>query len=622
MRQWLRSAGFLAILLAAVATTHAQATPPPDTTLTICQSYFAIDDGWHMKAGDDPAWAAADFDDSAWPLVPSPVQTTAVAWYRTRVRIQPNHPPLALMLDAISSRDVLYVNGRRGGQSLWRSGFSVNSTIIPLTETETNNTLLLALRVEINPARGADDAIDKGTVTLGSTEALGRMQKASRSAMLISHIPQLADNTLEFVLAFALLAYCLLTRRSTDYLWFVAFLIVDATGSVVSVWRSVVGIEHFPVALKFVDSLGYLGRYIPLTEFLFRFAGRPTPRWARLYQLLLVFSAILLTTHGDYFLSHGGLQLSFLPFDIFAPWLLYRWWRGGNYEALLLLLPISLANAGQLFDSILIFSGFDYTGFSVRALRIYMDDVVVFLFLIAIIPVLLNRTRNVERDHSRTVGELEAARRVQELLIPPKPPATPGFAVETVYLPANEVGGDFFHLSPAADGSLLLIAGDVSGKGLRAAMEVSAVMGALRNEPSRSPAVVLAHLNAMLCGHIEGFVTCCAALLEPNGTTRLANAGNPAPYRDGKEVNVNPSLPLGITLDATFNESTTTLAINQRLVFCSDGVIEAKKPDTHELFGFERTAAISKQPAHEIADMAKRFGQEDDISVVSIQRLI
>jgi serine phosphatase RsbU (regulator of sigma subunit) len=214
--------------------------------------------------------------------------------------------------------------------------------------------------------------------------------------------------------------------------------------------------------------------------------------------------------------------------------------------------------------------------------------------------------------------EFEAAREVQERLVVPAVDV-PGFKIESVYTPAKQVGGDFFRVLPASDGSVLLVVGDVSGKGLKAAMTVSAIMGSLPGCHSRKPAEVLAHLNEAIYGRIGGFVTCCAALVSANGTMTIANAGNPAPYRNGEEMAVSPGLPLGMTAEANYEETLCEVAPGDRLTFVSDGVIEATNPQG-ELYGFDRARTISNQPASTIAEAALQFGQEDDITVLSVIR--
>ena len=103
-----------------------------------------------------------------------------------------------------------------------------------------------------------------------------------------------------------------------------------------------------------------------------------------------------------------------------------------------------------------------------------------FAGLLAIIVIIFVRFLRIHHEQERASGELAAARSVQELMIPREKVETPGFEVDSVYNPATEVGGDFFHIEPTPDGGLLVILGDVAGKGLQAAMNVSMLMGALR----------------------------------------------------------------------------------------------------------------------------------------------
>ena len=168
-----------------------------------------------------------------------------------------------------------------------------------------------------------------------------------------------------------------------------------------------------------------------------------------------------------------------------------------------------------------------------------------------------------------------------------------------------------------ADGSRVVLVGDVSGKGLKAAMLVAATIGMLRRENSSSPGAILAGLNDALAGHTGGgFVTCCCARFGADGTVTIANAGHPSPYCDGRELELAPGLPLGIMADAEYEESVVP---GERFTFVSDGVIEAENAQ-RELFGFDRTREISTKSAQEIAEAAKAWGQNDDITVVTVRR--
>ena len=238
-------------------------------------------------------------------------------------------------------------------------------------------------------------------------------------------------------------------------------------------------------------------------------------------------------------------------------------------------------------------------------------SILAFMFAMALI---MNRRSAVsDREQVRLKQELMAAAEVQALLLPHQQLR----GVEAVYWPAQEVGGDFYWTRSNRDGSLLVAVGDVSGKGLKAAMLVSVAVGILRNEKSVSPAAVLGALNEGLAGHTGGgFVTCCCARFDPDGTASLANAGHPAPYADGQEIEVEAGLPLGIAPGVIYGESVVS---GKRFTFVSDGVVEAENAK-RELFGFDRTRAISGKSANEIAEAAKAWGQNDDITVVTVRR--
>jgi serine phosphatase RsbU (regulator of sigma subunit) len=196
----------------------------------------------------------------------------------------------------------------------------------------------------------------------------------------------------------------------------------------------------------------------------------------------------------------------------------------------------------------------------------------------------------------------------------------PGFKIDCVYQPAKQVGGDFFRVTPEGGGSVLIVVGDVSGKGLSAAMTVSAVVGALRSIPPVSPAWILNALNCGLAGQMKGgFVTCCVARIKPDGDVTIANAGHLSPYLAGAEVPVSAGLPLGLYAGGEYEETHFLLSPDQPLTFLSDGVVEARNA-AGELFGFERTLAISNQGATEIARAATNFGQDDDITVLTLLR--
>jgi hypothetical protein len=223
----------------------------------------------------------------------------------------------------------------------------------------------------------------------------------------------------------------------------------------------------------------------------------------------------------------------------------------------------------------------------------------------------------------RAETELEAARAVQQVLIPDEIPSVPGFKIESVYRPAGQVGGDFFQILPMTGGGVLVVIGDVSGKGMPAAMTVSLLVGTVRTLAhfTQSPATILAAMNQRMLGRSQGgFTTCLVLRVDADGALTVANAGHIAPYITGKELPLENGLPLGLSADSTYAEFTFQLPKSQQLTLLTDGVVEAREK-TGALFGFERTAALSNQPAEAIAAAAQKFGQDDDITVLTLARL-
>ena len=237
--------------------------------------------------------------------------------------------------------------------------------------------------------------------------------------------------------------------------------------------------------------------------------------------------------------------------------------------------------------------------------------------------VLLRRYARYRRDEERLEAELEAARTVQRVLIPEEIPAIPGLAVQAVYKPASQVGGDFFQIIRLDSGGALIVIGDVSGKGMPAAMTVSLLVGTFRTlaHYSQDPSEILSAMNQrMLARSKDGFTTCLVLRLDPDGRLTVANAGHLSPYLDGKELNIENSLPLGLSADTRYIESTCSLAVDSQLTLVTDGVVEARN-HAGELFGFERAASVAGKSAESIAQAAQEFGQEDDITVLTVTRL-
>jgi serine phosphatase RsbU (regulator of sigma subunit) len=235
---------------------------------------------------------------------------------------------------------------------------------------------------------------------------------------------------------------------------------------------------------------------------------------------------------------------------------------------------------------------------------------------------LVLRFARTRRDEERYKTELEAARTVQQVLIPEEIPAIPGLAIECVYKPAGQVGGDFFQIIPTPDNGALIVIGDVSGKGMPAAMAVSLLVGTVRTlaHYTQRPAEILTAMNLRMLGRSKhGFTTCLVLRLDQDGDATISNAGHLAPYQGSVELVIESGLPLGLSAEAKYTESAFHVGPGEELTLETDGVAEARAK-TGELFGFERTASIAILSAQHIAATAQAFGQQDDITVLKIRR--
>ena len=220
--------------------------------------------------------------------------------------------------------------------------------------------------------------------------------------------------------------------------------------------------------------------------------------------------------------------------------------------------------------------------------------------------------------------DVKQAQEVQQVIVPEHRIVLSGFEIESEYRPAREVGGDFFQIIPLADDSLLIVAGDVAGKGLKAGMMVALLVGAIRTvvEADNDPAAILAALNRRLLGRGDSRATCLALRIARDGAAMLTNAGHLPPYLNGEPIEIEGSLPLGLIETFDCSSVEFRLSPSDRLLLMSDGVPEAMN-EQGQLFGFESVLELirTRPSAAQIAETAQAFGQEDDISVISVTRV-
>ena len=207
------------------------------------------------------------------------------------------------------------------------------------------------------------------------------------------------------------------------------------------------------------------------------------------------------------------------------------------------------------------------------------------------------RQQYMERRRQALVEmEIKSAQEVQQVLVPEDVPAIAGYSIASIYKPATELGGDFYQVIPLDTGGALVVVGDVSGKGLKAAMVVSLIVGTLRTlaDFTQQPGEILQGLNRRLIGRTQGgFATCVAMRIESDGSAAIATAGHFSPMRDGKELPLEGALPLGIMPDARYEQIAFRMQESETLTFYTDGIVEARNGQG-ELFGFDRVREMSR----------------------------
>ena len=596
-----------------------------------------IDRGWLTHEGDESSWSSPSLDDSQWDLVRLDDLGAAQPgwrWFRRHIKLNENHPELGLIIQGGIGTYSLYINGAPVPGPEILSGLQVNRPVERVyTIREGPTDIIIALRTRIPTGYAAWRFPQFMSVYLGTPDAIETQRQSMYHDRTSYAVPALVINALIAFAGLALFALYSRQRGHTEYFWLgLYFLLVGTIDVIYYLQHS--GFVPLVWNVGLADPVLYAA-IITQTRFTFAFGGHRLGRLWNTYQNLLIIPAAI-----PWLVWFGKIQsqtymliepLIILPVAILLPILLFIWYRRGNREAGWLVLPsllppITLA----LYDlgSASIYLGWSRFQFLVDTITIgpielEPNDLGNLLFFLSSLIVIFFRFSRVSHDQARSVAELAAAREIQQQLIPDSLPSLQGLHIEAAYLPAEEVAGDFYQVIEQAGNSALIIVGDVSGKGLKAAMTGTLAIGALRTlaVENLSPAELLRRLNLQICeAKNGGFITCCCARIDSQGTVTLANAGHLSPYSGGVEIEVPSGLPLGLVSEVDYAEIRFELPPGRALTLLSDGVVEAS--DTSgQLYGFERTLAISSQSAADIAAAAKAFGQSDDITVLTISRV-
>ena len=244
-------------------------------------------------------------------------------------------------------------------------------------------------------------------------------------------------------------------------------------------------------------------------------------------------------------------------------------------------------------------------------------------------------------ERERAEQELQVARRIQQASLPDEVPELEGWQISPYFRPAREVGGDFYEFFELRDGQLGFAVGDATGKGVPAALVMTATcafLGGVATASGASPGEVLAQVNEAVLARIPPnmFVTCFYGVLDPkSGHFRYANAGHNLPcccHLEGASTELSArGIPLGLMSGMSYEEKETILTVGESVLFYTDGLIEAHNLQG-EMFGtprlrsllsdrFEGRRGLSATLVEELSSfVGEGWEQEDDITLLTLRR--
>ncbi|MGP8251442.1 MAG: SpoIIE family protein phosphatase [Terracidiphilus sp.] len=623
-----------------------------------------LDGRWQFHLGDDPAWAAPGYDDSHWEQLSADkswgAQThpnyTGFAWYRRTISITPAPgagPDFALLVPGIDDAYELYWNGVKVGHL---GTLPPHKTLYEGVPAQTYGlgpirTGVLAVRVwkfvlasndpdnlggfEGLPLIGSPNAIaaEKGNLEfrwLRSRQFFFGLTSLYLLVSFLSFLAWLRDRhqwllfwmslyalmlTLDVPLAGLRLPYSFAVAQ---FLIQTSIAIREASGWFLLIW--LLQLNQHPRLVHYIKLAAIVGVASGAIDGTLTFLYPDS-----ISALQMQIADAITTVPSVLFESIPAILVAFAIVK-----------RKRLDSARWLVAILAFLNATVYWMENLFQQGVRYTHFTLSSKidaplftlngnNFNLPTILRTLLFLSIVYAVIRYTIDNRRRQSAMEQELQNARELQQVLVPERPPVLAGFSLTSAYRPAQEVGGDFFQIMPLEGGSTLVVLGDVSGKGLKAAMAVSMIVGAVRTlvETTSKPAEILAGLNRRLCGRWQGgFATAVALRLDSDGTCTIACAAHPAPYLNDQELAFPGTLPLGILPKAAFEEIRINLVERDQLALYTDGLLEARSQNG-DLFSFGRLKALfaSRPTAEQAAEAAIHFGQDDDITVLTLTRL-
>ena len=644
-----------------------QAAPPPSGSAHapflviqgVGRGIVPIDGDWQFHTGDDLRWAQPSFDDSKW----STIQTddtwgdqgypsyTGFAWYRRHVNIVPSARETgdySIFFQEVQDACEIYWNGKLIGRygrvpphAIWY--YSKFPKAYPLTGATSG---VLAVRVWKAPLDAFDPSDDGGIYLpqVGDPQTIALQESAQEWQIISGDLFDYGLVLLRTFIAFLCLVLWYRNRKELLFVWVaiytaapVAIDIINRLFRIpipcniarflnqpiymlynVSLWFLLVWLlrlHESPAVARWTRTLAYVAMAAGVADGLLWFFWASATHWMQWADGVLDLLIVLVQAYPFVVIALAARRKQDAA----------RWAVAS--AALLLQTIVTLQAAGALGRRFTHWSLFDFINpplFQIQQVYFYPDKVVSLVLFAAILYAVYRYALEQQARHNVMEHELQSGREVQQVLVPEKLPAIEGFAVTSAYQPYSEVGGDFFQIIPSPDGSTMVALGDVSGHGLKAGMSVAMIVGVLRAEAERtSPAEILGALNRCMVGRMGGgFATGMIFRVDGDGTVTFANAGHLPPFLNGQEYTLDASLPLGLIDYSDYSEMKLQMQPGDQLSVYTDGVLEATNAKG-DLFGFERMKALfaAGPTAEEAVRAAIDFGQEDDITVLTLTRL-
>ncbi len=657
-----------------LASASSEGSKDPSATLSTNEVHVKLGESavelagpWKFHTGDNMLWALQSFDDSSWgemDLTPPPGSADAslgtsgyipgwtargypkysgYAWYRLKLNVEGADRPLALKMPANADDAYqVFVNGVKIGEfgdfgTRHVTAYLTLPRAFRLPQGAQFGTITIAIRMWMDsatPFNSPDAGGLHGPPVLGYASVIAAQMRLDWDDDAHANGFGFLEMLILIMALLMALTLSWLDKQEESYLWLAVVCIVTILGNGVVLlanFTTVIGQTAQVILADVILRPMRIGLWVLFWAYWFHLR-----RMRRLH--IIVWTQVTLLAIGTAMLR-PPLYGQYVPVEAssyLVPILLaiklglgvlllavaYRGFKqqkteGGLAAAAVLLAAIS--NYQRELRLIHVQTSTSILGFSV-----YFGTVSTILSLLIITIMLLRRFIYAQRKKEQWKLEIQQARQVQQVLIPEQLPVVKGLSIESEYRPAREVGGDYFQILPGQlEGSALIVVGDVTGKGLQAGMLVALIVGSIRTavQNTSDPSRIMSLVNEQLCEREHASSTCMILRIDPDGTVAMANAGQLPPYLNGKEMEIEGALPLGIIPEMDFPIVTFQLDPGDSLILMSDGIAEAQDA-RGKLFGFDRVNDLLQKQvtAADIAQAAQQFGQQDDILVLRVVR--